>query len=42
MIASVLFNEKILILFAGWLALRLVFSADGRAFFGEEVVIHDV
>jgi hypothetical protein len=38
MAASVLFNEKVLILFSGWLSLRLVFSAEGRAFFGARLV----
>jgi hypothetical protein len=39
MAASVLFNEKILIVFAVWMSLRFVFSAADRPFFGARLIV---
>jgi hypothetical protein len=39
MAASVLFNEKVLILFALWFSVRFVFSAAERRFFGKRLIV---
>jgi len=39
MAASVLFNEKVLIVFAIWLSVRLLFSVAERRFFGKRLIV---